>query len=163
MVLAVPHAPSVKLDDKYYKLVDKMEALTEAPPSLKDAKSLTVKGPVLFRKGCVFKGDTLVVNGTLRPGLSGAGFYLVWWLSMDHKSCKHKLEVALLPAVVALQRACTMHHAGPQSRHTQHNCSQACGVRPPLHADSSEPKALEAGTYRDSVSSLAPVKEPVAA
>ena len=63
MVLTVPSAPSVKLDDKYYKLVDKMEALCEAPPSLKDAKSLTVKGPVLFRKGCVFKGDTLVVNG----------------------------------------------------------------------------------------------------
>ena len=63
VVLTVPNAPSVKLDDKYYKLVDKMESLCEAPPSLKDAKSLTVKGPVLFRKGCVFKGDTLVVNG----------------------------------------------------------------------------------------------------
>lgn len=66
VVLSVPTAPSVKLDDKYYKLVDKMEALTEAPPSLKDAKSLTVKGPVLFRKGCVFQGDTLVVNGAPR-------------------------------------------------------------------------------------------------
>ena len=72
VVLTVPHAPSVKLDDKYYKLVDKMEALTEAPPSLKDAKSLTVKGPVLFRKGCIFKGDTLVVNGTPRPPLVGS-------------------------------------------------------------------------------------------
>ena len=66
VVLTVPAAPSVKLDDKYYKLVDKMEALCEAPPSMKEAKSLTVKGPVLFRKGCVFKGDTLVVNGAPR-------------------------------------------------------------------------------------------------
>lgn len=65
VVLTVPAAPSVKLDDKYYKLVDKLEALCEAPPSLREAKSLTVKGPVLFRRGCVFQGDTLVVNGAL--------------------------------------------------------------------------------------------------
>lgn len=64
VVLVGKSAPAVKLDDKYYKLVDKLEALTEAPPSLVDAKSVTVKGPVLFKKGVVFKGDILVVNGT---------------------------------------------------------------------------------------------------
>lgn len=63
VVLAGKACPSVKLDDKYYKLVDKLEALTEAVPSLVEAKSVTVKGPVLFKRGVVFKGDVLVVNG----------------------------------------------------------------------------------------------------
>ncbi len=63
VVLAVPSCPMVKLDDKYYKLVDKMEALTEAPPSLLHAKSLTVKGPVKFVKGVVIKGDVTFENG----------------------------------------------------------------------------------------------------
>lgn len=64
VVLAVPSCPMIKLDDKYYKLVDKMEALTEAPPSLIGAKSLTVKGPVKFVKGVVIKGDVTFENGT---------------------------------------------------------------------------------------------------
>ena len=63
VVLAVPSCPMVKLDDKYYKLVDKMEALTEAPPSLIHAKSLTVKGPVKFVRGVVIKGDVTFENG----------------------------------------------------------------------------------------------------
>ena len=63
VVLAVPSCPMIKLDDKYYKLVDKMEALTEAPPSLIGAKSLTVKGPVKFVKGVVIKGDVTFENG----------------------------------------------------------------------------------------------------
>ncbi len=63
VVLAVPSCPMVKLDDKYYKLVDKMEALTEAPPSLLHAKSLTVKGPVKFVKGVVIRGDVTFENG----------------------------------------------------------------------------------------------------
>ena len=113
MVLTVPHAPSVKLDDKYYKLVDKMEALTEAPPSLKDAKSLTVKGPVLFRKGCVFKGDTLVVNGAPRPDSSGAGFHPVWWLRTDHKSCSWEPQAQAGGRFAASRcgSAGCMHHA----------------------------------------------------
>ncbi len=49
--------PLVKLDDAHYKLVDQMEALVEAPPSLKQASSLTVKGAVKFTKGeCSFGG-----------------------------------------------------------------------------------------------------------
>lgn len=69
-MLATKTGPVVKLDDKFYKLVDKMDALTLAPPSLKEAKSLTVKGPVKFEKGVVIKGDVLVVNGErLEPSL----------------------------------------------------------------------------------------------
>ena len=64
-MLATKQGPVVKLDDKYYKLVDKMDALTDAPPSLKQATSFTVKGPVKFQKGIVIKGDVLVVNGAL--------------------------------------------------------------------------------------------------
>lgn len=63
VVLAVPSCPMIKLDDKYYKLVDKMESLTEAPPSLIGCKSLTVKGPVKFVKGVVIKGDVTFENG----------------------------------------------------------------------------------------------------
>ena len=63
VVLAVPSCPLVKLDDKHYKLVDKMEALVEDYPSMKDAKSLTVKGPVKFSKGVVIKGAVTVNNG----------------------------------------------------------------------------------------------------
>ena len=99
VVLTVPAAPSVKLDDKYYKLVDKMEALCEAPPSLKDAKSLTVKGPVLFRKGCVFKGDTLVVNGAahscamvlLGAMICGASWTASWTPSVSRPSLQECL------------------------------------------------------------------------
>lgn len=69
MVLDTKLGPIVKLDDKYYKLVDKMDALTEAPPSLKNATSLTVKGPVKFQKGVVIHGAVLVVNGEV-PCLS---------------------------------------------------------------------------------------------
>jgi len=47
----------VKLDDGYYKLVDKLERLTKQVPSLKHCSSLTVKGPVRFGAGVVIKGD----------------------------------------------------------------------------------------------------------
>ncbi len=63
MVLAAPKGPLVKLDDKHYKLVDKMDALTQAVPSLIHATSLTVKGPVRFQAGTSFAGDVLVTNG----------------------------------------------------------------------------------------------------
>lgn len=63
--LAIPAPPVVKLDDKHYKLVDKMEALTTAAPSLAQATKLTVKGPVIFGPGTVIKGEVTVVNGPL--------------------------------------------------------------------------------------------------
>ena len=61
--LAIAAPPVVKLDDKHYKLVDKMEALTTAAPSLAQASKLTVKGPVIFGPGTVIKGEVTVVNG----------------------------------------------------------------------------------------------------
>lgn len=64
VVLACPVGPTINLDSKYYKLVDQMESLTEAPPSLIEAVSLTVKGPVKFVADTVIKGDVLVKNGT---------------------------------------------------------------------------------------------------
>jgi NAD-dependent DNA ligase len=39
----VLQVPLVKLDDKYFKLVDQMERLTPRTPSLVAARSLTVK------------------------------------------------------------------------------------------------------------------------
>ena len=78
VVLDMPQGPVVKLDDKYYKLVDKMDSLTLAAPSLKEANSLTVKGPVKFQPGVVIKGSVLVVNGkTCYPTLYSMLFYSI--------------------------------------------------------------------------------------
>ena len=52
---SVLQVPLVKLDDAYYKLVDKLERLVKAAPSLKQASSLTVKGPVRFEAGVVVR------------------------------------------------------------------------------------------------------------
>ena len=50
-------APLVKLDDAHYKLVDQLDALVPAVPSLIACTSLTVKGPVRFATpGVVLKG-----------------------------------------------------------------------------------------------------------
>jgi UTP--glucose-1-phosphate uridylyltransferase/phosphoglucomutase len=51
----VARVPLVKLDDAHYKLVDKLERLVKAEPSLKACSSLTVKGPVRFGEGVVIK------------------------------------------------------------------------------------------------------------
>uniref|UniRef100_A0A7R9V765 UTP--glucose-1-phosphate uridylyltransferase n=1 Tax=Chlamydomonas euryale TaxID=1486919 RepID=A0A7R9V765_9CHLO len=59
----VPKVPLVKLDDKHYKLVDKMEALVEAPPSMIECNSLVVIGAVKFAKGVVLKGDCELEGG----------------------------------------------------------------------------------------------------
>lgn len=50
--------PLVKLDDSHFKLVDQLEALVApgSEPSLKEAASLTVKGPVKFAKGARLRG-----------------------------------------------------------------------------------------------------------
>ncbi|KAL6783866.1 UGP1 [Auxenochlorella protothecoides x Auxenochlorella symbiontica] len=60
-------APAVKLDDAHYKLVDKMDALVKTVPSLWQATSLTVKGPVRFEAGVVIKGDVTLINSTDEP------------------------------------------------------------------------------------------------
>ena len=60
--LLAPTPPLVKLDDKYYKLVDKMEALTVEVPSLIKCTSLGVRGAVKFGGGVVVEGDVVLVN-----------------------------------------------------------------------------------------------------
>lgn len=60
--LVAPTPPLVKLDDKYYKLVDGMEALTPQVPSLIACRSLTVKGAVKFEAGVTVEGDVTLIN-----------------------------------------------------------------------------------------------------
>lgn len=62
IVLAAAKPPFVKLDDKYYKLVDKMESLTRSCPSLIGCTSLIVKGPVIFESGVSVRGDVTLIN-----------------------------------------------------------------------------------------------------
>ncbi|KAF6255969.1 UDP-glucose pyrophosphorylase [Scenedesmus sp. NREL 46B-D3] len=71
----VPEVPLVKLDDKYFKLVDQMERLTPRPPSLVAAKSLTVKGPVRFGAGVVIKGDVTLECAESTPVTIQAATY----------------------------------------------------------------------------------------
>ncbi|KAK2075582.1 hypothetical protein QBZ16_001690 [Prototheca wickerhamii] len=65
--LVEPTAPAVKLDDKHYKLVDQMERLVKAVPSLWQAESLTVKGPVVFERGVVVRGNVVLENASSEP------------------------------------------------------------------------------------------------
>lgn len=61
--------PAIDLDPNHYKLVDQLdEKLVEGIPSLKHCQELSVRGPVLFNSGNVFRGKVLIVNssGTLR-------------------------------------------------------------------------------------------------
>ncbi|KAL4420192.1 hypothetical protein ABPG77_011408 [Micractinium sp. CCAP 211/92] len=67
VVLAAPVPPHIKLDDKHYKLVDQMEALAPAIPSLFHCKSLTVKGPVRFETGVGIRGAVTLINSTGEP------------------------------------------------------------------------------------------------
>ena len=65
----------MKLDDAHYKLVDQMEALVQSPPSLMKASSLTVKGPVVFSKGVVIKGECVIEAEGGEPVVLEAGEY----------------------------------------------------------------------------------------
>eukprot|EP00878_Enallax_costatus_P000468 GHUV01000560.1.p1 GENE.GHUV01000560.1~~GHUV01000560.1.p1 ORF type:complete len:478 (+),score=117.87 GHUV01000560.1:292-1725(+) len=78
----VPVVPLVKLDDKWYKLVDQMQNLVPRNPSLKDAKSLTVKGPVRFGDGVVIKGEV---------ALESEGPMPVTVQSVTYESGSHKV------------------------------------------------------------------------
>jgi UDP-N-acetylglucosamine pyrophosphorylase len=60
--LSSENAPFVKLDDKYYKLVDQMESMTESVPSLVKCSSLIVQGPVVFGPGITIIGDVRLSN-----------------------------------------------------------------------------------------------------
>lgn len=73
--LAVPEQPFIKLDDKHYKLVDKMEALVEGYPSLSACTSLNVTGPVKFAAGVAIAGAVKIVNLGADPVTLMAGEY----------------------------------------------------------------------------------------
>jgi len=68
--------PVIKLDDKFYKHVDKMETLCpEGVPSLVACSKLEVSGPVIFKAGTTFKGKCSVVNGSTEPAELPPGEY----------------------------------------------------------------------------------------
>ena len=48
------------------RLVDQLEALSPAVPSLFHCASLTVKGPVRFEAGVAIRGDVTLINGEPR-------------------------------------------------------------------------------------------------
>jgi hypothetical protein len=54
------------------RLVDQLEALTPAVPSLFNCKSLTVKGRVKFESGVAIVGDVTLTNSEwAAPGCTG--------------------------------------------------------------------------------------------
>ena len=62
--------PTLNLDSAHYKLVDQLdEKLEKGVPSLKDCDELTVRGPVEFESGNVFRGKVTITNPSadLRP------------------------------------------------------------------------------------------------
>lgn len=60
--------PALDLDSAHYKLVDQLDALTQAgPPSLRACVSLTVKGAVQLSSKNVFHGQVSVTNSTPTP------------------------------------------------------------------------------------------------
>eukprot|EP01026_Neomeris_dumetosa_P001635 TRINITY_DN10408_c0_g1_i1.p1 TRINITY_DN10408_c0_g1~~TRINITY_DN10408_c0_g1_i1.p1 ORF type:complete len:476 (+),score=83.55 TRINITY_DN10408_c0_g1_i1:57-1484(+) len=65
--LAVDKAPLAKLDDKYYKLVDKMESLVASPPSMIKCETLKIVGPVKIGKDVVFEGNCEFINEKPHP------------------------------------------------------------------------------------------------
>lgn len=66
----------VKLDDKYYKLVDKMESFcSDKMPSLIDCDRLEVKGPVSFESDITFKGTCSITNEVGDRKALPAGIY----------------------------------------------------------------------------------------
>ena len=65
--LACKAQPTIKLDDKHYKLVDKMEALVEGYPSLLDCEKLEVSGPVKFKPGVAIKGKARAHPACVEP------------------------------------------------------------------------------------------------
>lgn len=54
--------PTVKLDDEFYKMVDGLDHLTaRGVPSLRDCRSLTIKGAAVFEPGVVLHGEVSFV------------------------------------------------------------------------------------------------------
>jgi UTP--glucose-1-phosphate uridylyltransferase/phosphoglucomutase len=72
----VAAAPLVKLDDAHFKLVDQLDALASAYPSLRECRALTVKGPVRFAQpGGVLKGSVTFSAAGPEPAEVAPGVY----------------------------------------------------------------------------------------
>ncbi len=68
--------PIVDLDGKYYKFVDQLDAATlDGVPSLIDAQSFTVKGPVLFSANTNIQGNVIIGNPSSEPRTLPPGSY----------------------------------------------------------------------------------------
>jgi UDP-N-acetylglucosamine pyrophosphorylase len=68
--------PALDLDPNHYKIVDQLDEMTAGGvPSLKDCQQLTVRGPVLFDSGNVFKGKASITNCSSEPRHLAAGIY----------------------------------------------------------------------------------------
>ena len=67
--------PLVDLDAKHYKLVDALDGLVEAAPSLAGCRSVKVTGAVRFPPGVVLKGDVLIANEAAAPVALAPGTY----------------------------------------------------------------------------------------
>lgn len=61
--------PVVKLDDKHYKLVDSMDALVKASPSMIECTSLTVTGKIAFLPGSPLTFDDWITPIIPPPSL----------------------------------------------------------------------------------------------
>jgi UDP-N-acetylglucosamine pyrophosphorylase len=68
--------PTIDLDAQYYRSVEQLDAmLTEGVPSLKDCTQLTVRGPVKFCAGNVFRGRVSALNPSTEPRQLPPGTY----------------------------------------------------------------------------------------
>ncbi len=68
--------PTIDLDGNHYKMVDQLdEKLAGGVPSLKDCRELTVRGPVLFNSGNVFRGKVSLSNSSPAVHSLASGVY----------------------------------------------------------------------------------------
>ena len=68
--------PSIDLDPDHFQMVDQLEArIAPGVPSLKECKSLTVRGPVSLSPKNIFRGNVSVTNRQQNPQTLPAGEY----------------------------------------------------------------------------------------
>ncbi len=67
----------IDLDDRFYRLIDDLEArFPEGPPSLIDCEKLVVRGDITFRQGIGIRGCLTIDNPSPEPLALGAGIIL---------------------------------------------------------------------------------------
>jgi UDP-N-acetylglucosamine pyrophosphorylase len=60
--------PKIDLDSDHYRLVDQLDRLlADGAPSLRACRELTVRGPVAFGRGNVFRGTVKISNPSSQP------------------------------------------------------------------------------------------------